>query len=57
MAAIAVAAITIPFVRDFFELEIPATFLPQALAIGVVGAAGIEVAYRTSNRWSDRHQR
>ena len=53
MAGIAVAAIAIPFVRDFFELDIPASFLPQALAIGAVGAVGIELVYRYSHRWSD----
>jgi len=56
MAGIAVAAIAIPFVRDFFELDIPTSFLPQALAIGAVGAAGIEVVFRISSRWSDRGQ-
>jgi cation-transporting ATPase E len=57
MVAIAVAAIAIPFVRDFFELDIPTTFLPQALAIGAVGAVGIEVVYRYSHRWSTPAQR
>lgn len=42
MAAIAVAAIVIPPVRDFFELSVPLSFLPQALAIGAVGAVGID---------------
>ncbi len=54
MVVIAVAAITIPFVRDFFELDIPVTFLPQALAIGAVGALGVEIIGRTSSRWSER---
>jgi cation-transporting ATPase E len=56
MAAIAVAAIAIPPVREFFELSVPASFLPQALAIGLVGAGGIEVVWRLSSRWSDRDQ-
>ena len=54
MVAIAVAAITIPFVRDFFELDIPLSFLAQALGIGAVGAASIELIGRTSSRWSER---
>ncbi|WP_426572880.1 HAD-IC family P-type ATPase [Aquihabitans sp. McL0605] len=57
MAGIAVAAIAIPPVRDFFQLSIPTTFLPQALAIGAAGAVGIEITYRVSSRWSDRAQR
>jgi cation-transporting ATPase E len=57
MAGIAVAAITIPPVRDFFELSLPVTFLPQALAIGAAGAAGVEIVWRVAFRWSDRHQR
>jgi hypothetical protein len=52
-----VAAITIPPVRDFFELSLPVTFLPQALAIGAAGAAGVEIVWRVAFRWSDRHQR
>lgn len=56
MAAIAVAAIAIPPVRDFFELSVPASFLPQALAIGAAGAIGIEVVGRLSTRWADRAQ-
>ncbi|HWJ97187.1 MAG TPA: hypothetical protein VNQ33_03440, partial [Acidimicrobiales bacterium] len=54
MAGIAVAAVVIPFVRHFFELDIPASFLPQALAIGAAGAVGIELVGRLSSRWSDR---
>ena len=56
MAAIAVAAIVIPPVRDFFELSVPLSFLPQALAIGAVGAVGIEITGRLSTRWADRTQ-
>ena len=57
MASIAVAAIAIPPVRDLFDLSLPTTFLPQALAIGGLGAVGIEVAWRVSSRWADRAQR
>ncbi len=56
MAAVAVSAIVIPPVRDFFELSVPLSFLPQALAIGGVGALGIEAAGRMSTRWADRAQ-
>lgn len=56
MAAIAVAAIAIPPVRSFFKLDLPVSFLPQALAIGAVGAAAIEVTARASARWADRAQ-
>ncbi|WP_421120090.1 HAD-IC family P-type ATPase [Aquihabitans daechungensis] len=56
MAAIAVAAIAIPPVRELFELSVPASFLPQALAIGAAGAFGIEVVGRVSSRWAQRDQ-
>lgn len=51
MAAIAVAAIAIPPVRDLFDLSVPATLLPQALAIGAAGAFGVELV----GRWSRTH--
>lgn len=46
MAAIAVAAIAIPPVREAFELSIPGVLLPQVLAIGAVGALGVEAVAR-----------
>jgi cation-transporting ATPase E len=51
MAAIGVAAIAIPPVRAFFELSIPVAMLPQALAIGAVGAVGVELVAR----WAGTH--
>ena len=42
--------------RDFFELSVPGSFLPQALAIGAAGALGIEVTGRLSTRYADRPQ-
>jgi cation-transporting ATPase E len=57
MAGIAVAAIALPPVRELFRLSVPAAFLPQALAIGAVGAVAIEVAWRIASRWSAPHQR
>jgi cation-transporting ATPase E len=46
MAGIAVTAIAIPPVRDAFELSIPGVLLPQVLAIGAVGALGVEAVAR-----------
>ncbi len=46
MAGIAVAAIVIPPVRDFFQLSVPLELLPQALAIGAAGAFGVELVSR-----------
>ena len=46
MAGVASAAIAIPWVRDAFELTVPAALLPQALAIGAVGAVGVELLSR-----------
>ncbi|MCB0958061.1 MAG: HAD-IC family P-type ATPase [Acidimicrobiales bacterium] len=46
MAGVAAAAIAIPPVRDLFDLSIPATLLPQALAIGAAGAFGVELVAR-----------
>ena len=57
MAGIAVAALIVPPVREFFKLDIPLTFLPQALAIGAAGAFGVELVARASARWEDRNQR
>ena len=48
MAGGAVLALVIPFVRDFFALEVPAPF--TALMIAVVGGLGcvvIEIVHRT----------
>jgi cation-transporting ATPase E len=53
MAAVGAAAIAVAPVRDLLELEIPATMLPQALAIGAVGAAAVELV----SRWSQRYER
>jgi cation-transporting ATPase E len=54
MASIAAAAVAIPPVRKGFELQVPAAFLPQALAVGVAGAIGVELVSRWSNRVSSR---
>jgi cation-transporting ATPase E len=53
MAGIGATAIAVPPIRDLLELEIPATMLPQALAIGAVGALGVELVAR----WSQRYER
>jgi hypothetical protein len=37
-------------VQQGFKLQIPGTFLPIALGIGLVGAVGIEIV----GRWSAR---
>ena len=51
MVTLALAAITIPFVRDFFQFDVPTSILPHALAVGAVGAFVVEVVAR----WSHRH--
>ncbi|MGI8756846.1 MAG: HAD-IC family P-type ATPase [Acidimicrobiales bacterium] len=50
MAAIAAAAIAIAPVQSFFALSFPVRFLPEALALGVAGAVGIEAVYRSTHR-------
>ncbi len=50
MAGVAAAAIAIAPVRHAFELDVPADLLPQALAIGAAGAAGVELV----GRWAGR---
>jgi cation-transporting ATPase E len=49
MAGIAALGIVVPPVRDFFELDVPAAMLPQALAIGAAGAMGVEVVFRRAS--------
>ncbi|MCB1031839.1 MAG: HAD-IC family P-type ATPase, partial [Acidimicrobiales bacterium] len=51
MAAIASLAVVVPFVRDFFEFDVPVTMLPQALAIGAAGAFGVELVFRVTSRY------
>ncbi len=46
MAGTAALAVALPPVRHFFELDVPVTMLPQALAIGAVGAVGVEAVFR-----------
>jgi cation-transporting ATPase E len=50
MAGVAVAAVTIPPVRELFELEVSLVLLPQALAIGAGGAMAVELVGRLSER-------
>jgi cation-transporting ATPase E len=52
MAAVAVAAIAIPPVRDLFELDVHYDLLPVALGVGAAGALGVELL----SRWVDRRQ-
>src|SRR5690606_24518923 len=51
MAAVAVAAIAIPPVRDLFELDVHYQLLPVALAVGAAGALGVELL----SKWVERH--
>ncbi len=46
MAGAFVLALVIPFVRDFFLLEIPIVVLPQSVAIGCAGAFAVELVSR-----------
>ena len=50
MAGVAVAAVTIPPVRELFELEVSLVLLPQALAIGAGGAMAVELVGRLAER-------
>ena len=50
MVALALAAITIPFVRDFFQFDVATSILPHALAVGAVGAGVVEVVSRRAHR-------
>jgi cation-transporting ATPase E len=52
MAGIGAAAIVIPQVRELLQLDIPVSMVPQALAIGAVGAGGVELVARNSARWA-----
>ncbi|MFN8019513.1 MAG: cation-translocating P-type ATPase [Acidimicrobiales bacterium] len=54
MVAISVAAIVIPPVGEFFQLDVSWEMLPQALGIGAVGAVAIEVVHRRSEAWAAR---
>jgi len=57
MAGIAAAAVAVPPVRDVFELDVPMTLLPQALAIGAAGAIGVELIGRRAQGASGSHTR
>ncbi|MEW1954518.1 HAD-IC family P-type ATPase [Terrabacter sp. NPDC080008] len=48
MVALAVGAFLVPAAAAFFDLDAPLPLVWQSLAIGIVGAAVVEVVYRTS---------
>ena len=57
MAGIAATAVAVPPVRAVFELDVPMTLLPQALAIGAAGAIGVELIGRRAQGASGSHTR
>ena len=53
MIGLATLAFTVPFASDGFELHVDAGAVPIALAIGAVGAVGIELLHRWVERTKD----
>lgn len=49
MVVVAIGAFTIPIAQEFFDFSLPAALAWQSLAIGVVGAALVEVVYRIAH--------
>ena len=55
MIGLAVLAFAIPFARTFFNFDAPAPLVWQSLLIGAVGAALVELVYRTSSAVKAAH--
>ncbi|GAA2165015.1 HAD-IC family P-type ATPase [Humibacillus xanthopallidus] len=55
MIGLAVLAFTVPFARTFFNFDAPAPLVWQSLAVGAVGAALVELVYRTSSAVKAAH--
>jgi cation-transporting ATPase E len=55
MIGIAVLAFVVPVARTFFNFDAPAPLVWQSLAVGAVGAALVELVYRTSSAVTAAH--
>lgn len=55
LVGVAVLAFVVPFARTFFTFDAPAALAWQSLGIGLVGAAAVEVVYRTAPSVSAAH--
>jgi len=55
LVAVAVLAFVLPFARTFFTFDAPPALAWQSLGIGLVGAAAVEVIYRTAPSVSAAH--
>lgn len=48
MVVLATLAFAVPWAREFFNFDLPATLFWESLAVGVIGAIAIEIVYRTA---------
>ncbi|WP_323097691.1 HAD-IC family P-type ATPase [Intrasporangium sp. YIM S08009] len=55
LVGVAVLAFVVPFARTFFTFDAPPALAWQSLGIGLVGAAAVEVIYRTAPSVSAAH--
>ncbi len=55
LVGLAVLAFVVPFARTFFTFDAPPALAWQSLGIGLVGAAAVEVIYRTAPSVSAAH--
>jgi cation-transporting ATPase E len=58
MIGLFLGALAIPFVREFFKLELPeAGVLASGLAVAAIGCVALEVSVRAVRRWSEARER